>query len=25
MCHENYKSVKEGEPIGILSYTVPIK
>jgi len=25
MCHENYKSAKEGEPIGILSYTVPIK
>ncbi len=25
MCHDNYKSAKEGEPIGILSYTVPIK
>ncbi len=25
MCHENYKSVKAGEPIGALSYTVEIK
>jgi hypothetical protein len=25
MCHENYKLAKEGEPIGSLSYTVPIE
>lgn len=25
MCHENYKHAKDGEPIGILSYTIPIK
>ena len=25
MCHENYKSVKQGEPIGALSYTIPIR
>ena len=25
MCHENYKNAKDGEPIGILSYTIPIK
>ncbi|MBM4076481.1 MAG: DUF3365 domain-containing protein, partial [Planctomycetes bacterium] len=25
MCHENYKDVKPGVPIGFLSYTVPIK
>jgi hypothetical protein len=25
MCHENYRNAKQGEPIGILSYTVPIK
>jgi len=25
LCHENYKQVKKGEPIGALSYTVEIK
>jgi hypothetical protein len=25
MCHENYKSAKKGEPIGALTYTVPIE
>jgi hypothetical protein len=25
MCHENYKSVKEGRPIGAISYIVPIE
>ena len=25
MCHENHKNAKDGEPIGILSYTIPIK
>ena len=25
MCHDNYKKVKKGEPIGILSYTLPIE
>ena len=25
MCHENYKQAKKGEPIGSLSYTVPIE
>jgi hypothetical protein len=25
MCHENYKSVKKGEPIGALTYTMPIE
>lgn len=25
MCHENYKSVKPGAPIGILTYDVPVK
>lgn len=25
MCHENYKSVKEGKPIGAISYIVPIE
>ncbi|MCA9124426.1 MAG: DUF3365 domain-containing protein [Planctomycetaceae bacterium] len=25
MCHENYKAAKKGEPIGALSYTIPIK
>jgi len=25
MCHENYESAKANEPIGILSYTIPIK
>lgn len=25
LCHENYKSVKEGQPIGLLSYTIEIK
>lgn len=25
MCHENYKSVKKGAPIGSLSYTLPIE
>lgn len=25
MCHENYKAVKKGEPIGALSYTIPIR
>jgi hypothetical protein len=25
MCHENYRSVKKNEPIGALSYTIPIK
>lgn len=25
MCHENYKSVKAGQPIGALGYTLPIE
>jgi hypothetical protein len=25
LCHDNYKDVKEGRPIGALSYTVPIE
>lgn len=25
LCHENYKSVKEGHPIGAISYTLPIE
>ena len=25
MCHENYKKAKKNEPIGALSYTIPIK
>jgi hypothetical protein len=25
MCHDNYKYAKKGEPIGALSYTVPIE
>ena len=25
MCHEHYSKAKEGEPIGILSYTIPIE
>lgn len=25
LCHPNYEKAKEGEPIGILSYTLPIK
>lgn len=25
MCHENYKQFKNGEPIGALSYTIPIR
>jgi hypothetical protein len=25
MCHENYKKAKKGEPIGALTYTVPIE
>lgn len=25
MCHENYKSIEKGKPIGILSYQVPIE
>ncbi|MBX7071915.1 MAG: DUF3365 domain-containing protein [Pirellulales bacterium] len=25
MCHENYKSVKEGHPIGALGYSIPIE
>lgn len=25
MCHENYKDFKKNEPIGALSYTIPIK
>ena len=25
MCHDHYRDVKKGEPIGIISYTVPIK
>lgn len=24
-CHENYKAAKKNEPIGILSYTIPVK
>lgn len=24
MCHENYRGVPKGQPIGILSYTVPV-
>lgn len=25
MCHENYKSVKQGHPIGALGYSIPIE
>jgi hypothetical protein len=25
MCHENYKTVKEGAPVGVLTYNVPVK
>jgi len=25
LCHENYKAVKKGEAIGLLSYTIPIE
>jgi len=25
MCHDNYANVKKGEPIGLLSYTIPIE
>jgi hypothetical protein len=25
LCHDNYKDVKEGAPIGALSYTIPIE
>ena len=25
LCHDNYKEVKEGAPIGALSYTIPIE
>jgi hypothetical protein len=25
MCHDHYRDVKEGEPIGAISYTVPIE
>jgi hypothetical protein len=25
MCHDNYKQVKQGEPVGALTYTVPIE
>jgi hypothetical protein len=25
MCHENYKSVNQGVPIGALTYDVPVK
>jgi hypothetical protein len=25
MCHDNYKRAKKGEPIGLLSYTLPIE
>ena len=25
MCHDHYKDAKEGEPIGAISYTIPIK
>lgn len=25
MCHDNYKGVKKGEPVGALTYTVPIE
>jgi hypothetical protein len=25
MCHENYKDAKKGEPIGALTYTIPIE
>ena len=25
MCHDNYNDVKQGEPIGALSYTIPIR
>jgi hypothetical protein len=25
MCHENYKSVPKGEPVGALTYTVPVE
>lgn len=25
MCHDNYANAKEGEPIGVLGYTIPIE
>lgn len=25
LCHENYKSVKKGQPVGALTYTVPLE
>ncbi len=25
MCHENYKNFKQGEPIGAISYNIPIR
>lgn len=25
MCHENFKTVKEGVPVGVLTYDVPVK
>jgi hypothetical protein len=25
MCHDNYKLAKDGEPIGVLGYTIPIE
>jgi hypothetical protein len=25
MCHENYKQFKDGQPIGALSYTIPVR
>jgi hypothetical protein len=25
LCHENYKGVKKGEPVGALTYTVPVE
>jgi hypothetical protein len=25
MCHEHYKNAKKGEPIGALTYTLPIE
>jgi hypothetical protein len=25
LCHDNYKNGKKGEPIGALTYTVPIE
>ena len=25
LCHDNYKGLKKGEPVGALTYTVPVE